>query len=230
MVKPIEKKYLNKSQEKLTSIANRKPKLIIRNLTFTTTSDDLTQLFKEFGNIVEVKVPLKQNGKPTGFGFIEFTDVKAAEQAVEKINGNQFDGRTIAVDWSVPKDKFEKSSLVDTKKITQAELIKNEKTKGKDQKATLEAKILSSNNKIGKISSVEIEEEEFEMIDVDLDTSDEESGDKSGEELDINDINASKIEEEKNPFAIGVEEQTTLFIRNLSFDTVEEDLADKYID
>jgi RNA recognition motif-containing protein len=70
------------------------------------------------------------------------------------------------------------------------------------------------------------EADDFEMIDVEVWSSDEElDGDE--EMLDAED-DLSAPENTENPMAIAVEEQTTLFIRNLSFESTEEDLSEKY--
>lgn len=41
-----------------------------------------------------------------GFAFVQFTNKEDAEKAIKELNGSKYKGRTIAVDFSVPKDKY----------------------------------------------------------------------------------------------------------------------------
>jgi nucleolar protein 4 len=68
--------------QKPARIKAKKPRMIVRNLPFRCTVDDLKAVFLPFGNLVDCKVPLKENGKACGFGFVEYESVKIAENVV----------------------------------------------------------------------------------------------------------------------------------------------------
>ncbi|KAL8701405.1 MAG: hypothetical protein Q9201_004919 [Fulgogasparrea decipioides] len=89
--------------------------LIIRNLPWTiTTSEQLAMLFRSYGKVKRAIVPKKQHGLAAGFGFVLLRGRKNAEKAMLEVNGKVVDGRTLAVDWAVPKDVWE--SLHQSKK------------------------------------------------------------------------------------------------------------------
>uniref|UniRef100_A0A669EJN8 RNA-binding protein 28 n=1 Tax=Oreochromis niloticus TaxID=8128 RepID=A0A669EJN8_ORENI len=83
-----------------------KARLIIRNLSFKCTEDHLKEVFAKFGTVVEVKIPLKPDGKMRGFAFVLFKKVPEASKALNAMNLKEIKGRPVAIDWAVPKDKF----------------------------------------------------------------------------------------------------------------------------
>lgn len=67
-------------------------RLIVRNIQFDTTEKHLKSLFKGFGQINEVNIPMKTD-KPhlnRGFAFIELENKEVAMSAVEKLNNSKF--------------------------------------------------------------------------------------------------------------------------------------------
>ncbi|XP_034735105.1 RNA-binding protein 28 [Etheostoma cragini] len=83
-----------------------KARLIIRNLSFKCSEDDLKQVLSEFGTVLEAKIPLKPDGKMRGFAFVLFKNVSEAAIALKAMNLKEIKGRQVAIDWAVPKDKF----------------------------------------------------------------------------------------------------------------------------
>lgn len=60
--------------------------------------EKLKSLFDTFGKITSCKVMLKEDGKSKGFGFVAFETTKAAEAAVEALNGREIeDGKSLYV-------------------------------------------------------------------------------------------------------------------------------------
>jgi len=57
-------------------------KLYVGNLDYSVTKDDLSELFAEFGEVVEVTII---DGK--GFGFVEMTEPADAEKAIADLDG-----------------------------------------------------------------------------------------------------------------------------------------------
>lgn len=72
-------------------------KLYVGNLSYSTTKDQLEELFSSHGEVKEVTVI---EGK--GFGFVEMSSQEEAEKAKEALNGNDFGGRTLRVDEARP--------------------------------------------------------------------------------------------------------------------------------
>ena len=78
------------------------------NLSYETTQGDLELLFSEAGHVVEVFLPDdRATGRPRGFAFVEFTEASAAEQAVEKFDGQQLNDRSLRV--SVAEERRQRS-------------------------------------------------------------------------------------------------------------------------
>ena len=73
-------------------------KLFVANFPFTTTVDQLTNLFSAHGEVVYAKIATdRETGKSRGFGFIEMGTPEQAEAAIRELDGYQMSGRSIAV-------------------------------------------------------------------------------------------------------------------------------------
>ncbi|XP_057952253.1 splicing factor-like protein 1 [Malania oleifera] len=72
--------------------------LYIGYLPPTLDDDGLIQLFSPFGDIVMAKVIKDRvSGLSKGYGFVKYSDVQQANNAISKMNGHRLEGRTIAV-------------------------------------------------------------------------------------------------------------------------------------
>lgn len=91
---------------KKTKVADKKARLIIRNLSFKCSEDDLKTIFAQFGAVLEVNIPRKPDGKMRGFAFVQFKNLLEAGKALKSMNMKEIKGRTVAVDWAVAKDKY----------------------------------------------------------------------------------------------------------------------------
>ncbi|XP_041794495.1 RNA-binding protein 28 isoform X2 [Chelmon rostratus] len=83
-----------------------KARLIIRNLSFKCSEDDLKQVCASFGTVLEAKIPLKPDGKMRGFAFVMFKTVSQAARALNALNLKEIKGRQVAVDWAVAKHQY----------------------------------------------------------------------------------------------------------------------------
>jgi RNA recognition motif-containing protein len=73
-------------------------KLFVGNLNFATTGDDLRQLFADAGTCESATVMMDRvTGRSRGFGFVEMSTEEEAQRAIEKFNGQQFQGRGLNV-------------------------------------------------------------------------------------------------------------------------------------
>lgn len=72
-------------------------RLFVGSLSFSVADQDLRQLFEPFGTIRSARVITdRDTGQSRGFGFVEFTSVDAAKQALS-LDGSSFEGRRLAV-------------------------------------------------------------------------------------------------------------------------------------
>lgn len=80
-------------------------KLFVGGLSWGTTDDKLRELFSQAGTVVSATVITdKFTGKSKGFGFVEMSTEAEAKEAINKLNGQDFDGRAIAVNEARPKE------------------------------------------------------------------------------------------------------------------------------
>jgi cold-inducible RNA-binding protein len=78
--------------------------LYVGNLSYTTSSPDLSELFGEIGEVVSVNlITDRMSGRSKGFAFVEMAEYDAAQQAINQLNGKEIDGRTIKVAEARPK-------------------------------------------------------------------------------------------------------------------------------
>ncbi|ETW05940.1 hypothetical protein H310_03574 [Aphanomyces invadans] len=73
------------------------PRLFIRNLPYSCVEEDLTELFAGYGTIVELHMPLDDNKRTKGFGFVLFQTTAEAEAARAALDGKPFQGRLMHV-------------------------------------------------------------------------------------------------------------------------------------
>lgn len=80
-------------------------KLFVGSLPYSTTDDDLADLFKEFGEVQSAKVIFdRETNRSKGFGFVEFASDDEAKAAIDKLNNSEVGGRTIVVNEARPQE------------------------------------------------------------------------------------------------------------------------------
>lgn len=80
-------------------------KLFVGSLPWTTSDDALKSKFESYGAVISAKVIKdRQTGRSKGFGFVEMENPGEAEQAIQALNGSDFDGRKIIVSEARSKE------------------------------------------------------------------------------------------------------------------------------
>jgi len=80
-------------------------KLYVGNLPYSTTQDDLRELFGKAGSVVDaVVITFQDSGKSKGFGFVEMSTPAEAQAAIQQFNGTEIEGRQIVVNVARPKE------------------------------------------------------------------------------------------------------------------------------
>lgn len=80
-------------------------KLFVGNLSFKLNEDDLQQLFAQSGEVVSVAMPTDAaTGRKRGFAFVEMGSPEEAESAIQALNGQEVQGRALAVSLSKPRE------------------------------------------------------------------------------------------------------------------------------
>ncbi|OGH19567.1 MAG: hypothetical protein A2868_01230 [Candidatus Levybacteria bacterium RIFCSPHIGHO2_01_FULL_40_15b] len=79
-------------------------KLFIGSLEYSTTDSQLEELFATIGKVISAKVIVdRDTGVGKGFGFVEMSTPEEAKTAMDKLNGTQLNGRSIAVKEATPR-------------------------------------------------------------------------------------------------------------------------------
>ena len=72
-------------------------KIYVGNLPFSTTDDDLRDLFARHGEVGSASVVMdRETGRSRGFGFVEM-DTASADTAITALNGRDVGGRSLRV-------------------------------------------------------------------------------------------------------------------------------------
>nr|XP_040055639.1 polyadenylate-binding protein 4 isoform X1 [Gasterosteus aculeatus aculeatus]XP_040055640.1 polyadenylate-binding protein 4 isoform X1 [Gasterosteus aculeatus aculeatus] len=69
----------------------------IKNFGDDMTDDRLKEHFDKYGKTLSVKVMMDPSGKSRGFGFVSYEKHEDANKAVEEMNGNELNGKTVFV-------------------------------------------------------------------------------------------------------------------------------------
>ena len=78
--------------------------IFVGNLSFRTTQEELLAAFSQFGNVERVNIVTdRDSGQSRGFAFVEMTEKREAETAIEQLNGSDLNGRTMNVNEARPK-------------------------------------------------------------------------------------------------------------------------------
>jgi RNA recognition motif-containing protein len=78
-------------------------KLYVGNLPFTTTDQDLSDIFTQVGQVASAKVIMdRDSGRSKGFGFVEMNSDEEAQNAISQFNGAQLNGRPLTVNEARP--------------------------------------------------------------------------------------------------------------------------------
>jgi RNA recognition motif-containing protein len=80
--------------------------IYVTNLTYTTTEEELAQLFHPYGEIASIRIITERDtGRSRGFGFVEMPDATEAHAAIAGLNGTSLRGRTLTVTEARPREE-----------------------------------------------------------------------------------------------------------------------------
>ncbi|CAL5332792.1 hypothetical protein CsSME_00014320 [Camellia sinensis var. sinensis] len=92
--------------------------LLVLNITFRTSADDLFPLFEKYGKVVDVFIPRdRRTGDSRGFAFVRYKYADEAQKAVDKLDGRVVDGREIMVQFAKygpNAEKIQKGRIVES--------------------------------------------------------------------------------------------------------------------
>ena len=81
-------------------------KLYVGNLSYSTTEQELRDLFGKAGAVKAVTIPTdRMSGQPRGFAFVEMESPADALKAINACNGQSLGGRQIKVNEAKPPEQ-----------------------------------------------------------------------------------------------------------------------------
>ena len=80
-------------------------KLYVGNLSFSTSSQELQELFAQAGTVESASVVEdRDTGRSRGFGFVEMSSKEEGTAAIEQFNGKEINGRSLTVNEAKPRE------------------------------------------------------------------------------------------------------------------------------
>jgi len=91
-------------------VRSMKNKLFVGSLSWDTTEESLKEFFAQVGTVVEAVIIFdKFTNRSKGFGFVTMSTEEEAQEAIEKLNDAELDGRQIKVSVArPPKQSFDR--------------------------------------------------------------------------------------------------------------------------
>lgn len=81
-------------------------KLYVGGLAYSVTDKELEELFAAQGQVISaVVIKDRDSGQSKGFGFVEMSEVKDAQNAIKELNGKEVSGRAIMVNQARPQEE-----------------------------------------------------------------------------------------------------------------------------
>src|SRR5512134_1176949 len=81
-------------------------KLYVGNLSYSTTEDDLRNLFSQAGTVASVAlIKDRDSGQSKGFAFVEMSNQAEAQKAVSILNGHFMGDRELRVSMARPREE-----------------------------------------------------------------------------------------------------------------------------
>lgn len=81
-------------------------KLFVGSLPFSTTDDELQQMFAQYGTVDSARVLTdRETNRSRGFGFVEMGNDDEAKAAIEALHDSELGGRKIVVNEARPREE-----------------------------------------------------------------------------------------------------------------------------
>jgi RNA recognition motif-containing protein len=81
-------------------------RLFVANMAFTTTEEELRELFEAYGMVDRAQIMTdRDTGRPRGFGCVEMSDPTEAQGAIAGLHGTSLGGRPLTVNEARPREE-----------------------------------------------------------------------------------------------------------------------------
>ena len=89
-----------RKEDRARKAANKRTKIIIKNLPFEASKKDVRALFGNYGELRSVRVPKKFDHSARGFAFADFVTSREAENALEALKDTHLLGRRLVLEFA----------------------------------------------------------------------------------------------------------------------------------
>lgn len=80
--------------------------MYVGNLPFSATETEIRDLFGQYGAVTDVYLPQdRDSGRPRGFAFVSMETAEGMNNAINELNGKEWNGRTLAINEARPKEE-----------------------------------------------------------------------------------------------------------------------------
>jgi nucleolar protein 4 len=200
-------------------------RLIVRNIPFDVSGDELKEMFQEYGRIMDFHVPEgKKKGEKTknaGFAFLTFRSPMKAVEVVAKSSKLEIKigDRPLVVDWALPKSMYQEKSVQPAKSSPKEET----KVEKEDDGSDVEMQVSDHSDAEDENHADDDGDDDAEEEGDDNDANDD---DEQVEEKSEGFQDAKKVKTEKAASSRDVGERRTVFVRNLPFTSTEEQIKE----
>ncbi|XP_057782917.1 polyadenylate-binding protein 2-like [Salvia miltiorrhiza] len=99
--------FVRKQEREMSVDKTKFTNVFVKNISESTTEEDLQQMFGEFGQLTSVVVMRNEDGTSKCFGFVNFEDADDAARAVDSLNGKKIDNKELYVGRAQKKSERE---------------------------------------------------------------------------------------------------------------------------
>ncbi|XP_017784371.1 PREDICTED: RNA-binding protein 28-like [Nicrophorus vespilloides] len=191
-------------KETKVKLQEKRARLIVKNISFKSTEENLKKHFEQYGEVSEVNILKKADGKMVGCCFIQYDTVQNAHKAQFHTNDKPFLGRPVKVDFAMSKDFYENHKRKMNRKEFNREFEKKHFNSGKDNmdsvaednKDNIEIKEEEMDEEPCQISDDEQMDDDEKEVDEDEDDDDDEDVDDDDDDEDNDDDEADDDDED----------------------------------
>ncbi|KAL2151563.1 hypothetical protein VTH82DRAFT_6661 [Thermothelomyces myriococcoides] len=89
----------NPFTDNATAGTEKSETIYVRNLPWSTSNDDLVELFSTIGKVEQAEIQYEPSGRSRGSGVVRFDNADTAETAIAKFQGYQYGGRPLGLSY-----------------------------------------------------------------------------------------------------------------------------------
>ncbi|CAA0840752.1 RNA-binding (RRM/RBD/RNP motifs) family protein [Striga hermonthica] len=77
-----------------------KTRLLVQNVPWTSTGDDIRPLFEKYGTVVDIELSMYNKSRNRGLAFVSMASEEEAAAALSNLESTEFEGRVLKLNWA----------------------------------------------------------------------------------------------------------------------------------